>query len=75
MTTIRAPGNIPPSRNRACRLPELVRRHPVTASLLWFFTVGQAIAFILVVCHVNGIDVAITRRSYSPATRSACCRP
>ncbi|MGY1985712.1 CPBP family intramembrane glutamic endopeptidase [Blastococcus sp. SYSU DS0669] len=60
MTTIRAPGITPPSRNRACRLPELVRRHPVTALLLWFFTVGQAVAFIPVVSHLNGVDVAIT---------------
>ena len=57
MSTIRAPGPTPALRARAGRLPGLVRSHPISALLLWFFTVGQAVAFIPVVCHTNGIDV------------------
>jgi uncharacterized protein len=26
-------------------MSSLIRRHPLTAFLIWFFTVGQAIAF------------------------------
>ena len=33
----------------------LVRRRPVTAFVLWFFTVGQLIAFIPVLAEANGV--------------------
>ncbi|HXV93754.1 MAG TPA: type II CAAX endopeptidase family protein [Pseudonocardia sp.] len=37
-----------------------VRRHPLAAFLAWFFTVGQAIAFVPVVAGANGAE-AFTR--------------
>jgi uncharacterized protein len=36
-------------------LTGFVRRRPITAFLVWFFTVGQAIAFVPVVAEANGI--------------------
>lgn len=41
------------------RLPvRLIRRHPLAAFFAWFFTVGQALAFIPVVAAAAGEDVA-----------------
>ena len=37
----------------------LIRRHPITALLVWFFTVGQAVAFVPVVGSANGVDVPL----------------
>jgi membrane protease YdiL (CAAX protease family) len=34
-----------------------VRRRPLTAFLLWFFTVGQVFAFIPVVARANGVEL------------------
>lgn len=36
-----------------------VRRHPLTAFLLWFFTVGQAIAFAPVIANASGADLPV----------------
>ena len=33
-----------------------VRRHPLTVYLLWFFIVGQAVAFVPLVCGAIGVD-------------------
>ncbi|GAA2724193.1 CPBP family intramembrane glutamic endopeptidase [Cellulomonas aerilata] len=41
------------------RLLRPVRAHPVTAFLVWFFTVGQAVAFAPVVLAANGVDVPV----------------
>ncbi len=41
----------------AGRLVSALRRHPLTAFLLWFFTVGQALAFAPMVLAANGVDV------------------
>lgn len=37
---------------------DLVRRRPVTAFALWFFTVGQLIAFVPVLAAANGVRLA-----------------
>jgi hypothetical protein len=39
-------------------LSRFVRRRPVTAFLLWFFTVGQMVAFVPVVAAAHGAEVA-----------------
>jgi membrane protease YdiL (CAAX protease family) len=45
-------------RRSADRTPTgFVRRHPITAFLAWFFTVGQAVAFVPVVAAANGIEL------------------
>ena len=51
---------MPPSQKietRPSGVTGLVRRHPLTAFLLWFFTVGQAIAFVPVVAQPYGTDL------------------
>jgi len=37
----------------------LVRRHPLTTFLVWFFTVGQAFAFAPVVARANGVELLV----------------
>lgn len=39
------------------RTARFVRRRPLTAFLVWFFTVGQAIAFIPVIAAANGVEL------------------
>jgi uncharacterized protein len=34
-----------------------VRRRPLTAFLVWFFTVGQAVAFVPVIAAANGVEL------------------
>ena len=40
-------------------LVRFVRRHPLAAFLLWFFTVGQALAFTPVVANASGADLPV----------------
>lgn len=40
-------------------LVRFVRRHPLAAFLLWFFTIGQALAFTPVVANASGADLPV----------------
>jgi membrane protease YdiL (CAAX protease family) len=44
-----------PSADRT--LTGFVRRRPITAFLVWFFTVGQAVAFVPVIAAAKGIEL------------------
>ena len=52
-----APDGRRRSRTRDSRLAGLVRRHPLVTFFLWFFTVGQALAFAPVLAHARDVDV------------------
>ena len=47
-----------PPRPRIDWVRSLIRRHPLGAFMLWFFTVGQAIAFVPLIAHrTSGADL------------------
>jgi membrane protease YdiL (CAAX protease family) len=51
------PPAIPPRPPRPAGVAALVRAHPLGTFLLWFATVGQALAFTPVVARSAGVDV------------------
>jgi membrane protease YdiL (CAAX protease family) len=54
-TDVAATRAAPPSSRNA--IVRFVRRRPLTAWLIWAFTVGQALAFIPVIGALNGVEV------------------
>jgi uncharacterized protein len=59
MTDLQNPARTPPLRsvNSGSPVTRFVRRRPLPAFLVWFFTVGQALVFTPIVARSQGIDL------------------